>query len=497
MMKFWKFAAFFVSFALLCLISEAQSPAKTLKRAEQALGGEKSMRSAGWALSGTIKSVPDDSGGRFSAASDGNGRYREEFDIAGFEVEAAYNGRSAWQRDSRFGLRTLTGDEAEVIQAIADFRTNYWFSASKRKLRITQFGTNAQCDLVTISSPKGIIINLCIDRQSGVVRTEEFTSGSARRRFEYDDYRTVGTSKRPFRIVAEVDSKRYEITVIEYLPKSNAGSFDYPTIPTEPLPDLRLLLQSVGENQQRLEQMLENYSFEQKVISRELGKDGKLREIKSETRQISYYKGNPIRRVIEKNGKPLSEKEQAEIDREITDKIVEIDKAAAKEEALQKKGSEQQEVRISIAELLRASNLINPRRERFRGRSVIVFDFEPNPAFDYRDAKSFLKFFGKTAGVIWIDEADRQGARIEAFLVDSYNIGSGLLAKLKKGASFVMEQDRVNDEIWLPSLIEIDISARVLLFKGLDINQTIRSYNYRRFRTEVRDAEIREPAGKP
>lgn len=93
--------------------------------------------------------------------------------------------------------------------------------------------------------------------------------------------------------------------------------------------------------------------------------------------------------------------------------------------------------------------------------------------------------------------ADRQVARIEAFLVDSYNIGGGLVAKLKKGASFTLEQERVNDEIWMPSLMEIDLSARVLLFKGININQTVRSYNYRRFKTEVRDAEILQPATKP
>ncbi|MBJ3584276.1 hypothetical protein JGC48_23900, partial [Salmonella enterica subsp. enterica serovar Derby] len=198
-------------------------------------------------------------------------------------------------------------------------------------------------------------------------------------------------------------------------------------------------------------------------IAREVGKDGKLREVESETLQITYYKGIEVPRLIEKNGKPLDEKAQAEVDRAVAKRIEEIEKSAAKEEAARKQGKSPEEDRISISELLRASNLINPRRERFRGRSVIVFDFEPNPAFDYRNAKSFLKFFGKTAGVIWIDETDRQVARIEAFLVDSYNIGGGLVAKLKKGASFTLEQERVNDEIWMPSLMEIDLSARVLL----------------------------------
>ena len=140
--------------------------------------------------------------------------------------------------------------------------------------------------------------------------------------------------------------------------------------------------------------------------------------------------------------------------------------------------------------MLRASKLINPRRERFRGRDVIVFDFEPDPAFDFKNAKSMLKFFGKTAGVMWIDEKDKQVARLEAVLADSFKIGGGVLAKLRKGASFTLEQERVNNEIWLPSQADINLSVRVLLVKGIDVNQLIRSYDYRRFETEVKDATV-------
>ncbi|MCA1588852.1 MAG: hypothetical protein LC734_00385 [Acidobacteria bacterium] len=146
--------------------------------------------------------------------------------------------------------------------------------------------------------------------------------------------------------------------------------------------------------------------------------------------------------------------------------------------------------RVSTAEVLRASRLVNPRHERFRGRDVIVFDFEPNPSFDFKRAKSALKFFGKTAGVIWIDEKDKQVARLEAFLVDSYNIGGGALVKLRKGASFTLEQERVNGEIWLPSAAEFNLSARLFLVRGIDLNQKFRSYDYRKYSTEVKDAKV-------
>jgi len=140
--------------------------------------------------------------------------------------------------------------------------------------------------------------------------------------------------------------------------------------------------------------------------------------------------------------------------------------------------------------VLRASNLLNPRRERYKGRDVIVFDFEPNTSFDYKNARSILKFFGKTAGVMWIDERDKQVARLDAVLFDSYKVGGGILANLKKGASFTLEQERINDEIWLPSIADINLDLRVLLVKGFNVNQVIRSYNYKKFQTEVEDATV-------
>jgi hypothetical protein len=257
------------------------------------------------------------------------------------------------------------------------------------------------------------------------------------------------------------------------------------------------LLMELQKNEDKIDEILEDYSYTQKSIKRELGKDGVLRETESETFQLSFYKGNRIRRLIEKNGKPLSEKEQTDEDKNVQKRVAEIEREIAKKEARTVSQSangtpDENNQRISTAEVLRASRLVNPRRERFRGRDVVVFDFEPNPAFDFRRAKSFLKFFGKTAGVMWIDEQDKQVARLEAFLFDDFKIGGGFLANLKKGASFALEQERVNDEIWLPSVADINLSVKVLLVKGINVNQILKSYNYRKFKTEVKDSKVDE-----
>ena len=67
-----------------------------------------------------------------------------------------------------------------------------------------------------------------------------------------------------------------------------------------------------------------------------------------------------------------------------------------------------------------------------------------------------------------------------------------MLVKLKKGATFVAEQERINDEIWLPSVMEINLNAKVLMLKGVNVNQVVKAYDYRKFQTEVKDAKVNE-----
>lgn len=94
---------------------------------------------------------------------------------------------------------------------------------------------------------------------------------------------------------------------------------------------------------------------------------------------------------------------------------------------------------------------------------------------------------------MWIDEKDKQVARIEAVLFESLSVGGGVLAKFKKGATFTLDKERVNDEIWLPSQADINFSLRLLLVKGIDINQVEKFFDYQKFNTEVKEAKVDDP----
>jgi hypothetical protein len=501
------------SFILLILLTAtatisaaAQSPDKILKRANKALGGEKVLQSVkSWRKTGRITRLKDGASGNFQEQAAPPNFYHVAFDLNGFETETGFNGKSGWRRDSRDGLRTLTGEASRAFAAEAAYRNARWLNYRKDKSKIVSGiptdinGVSATS--VVVTTAKGVTIKLYFDASNGLLIREEISDGESVKFYNYSDYRAVGGVKEPFRVIFQTTgADSYEISFDQITHNASIAKedFDFPKISGEPLPDIPSLLKELQANEDRIEEILENYSFTQKSTSRELGKDGILREKESETLQLSFYKGNRIRRLIEKNGKPLSEKEQAEEDKNVQRRVAEIEKEIAKREARAaiaqtKTGTpDEDNRRISIAEVLRASRLVNPRRERFRGRDVVVFDFEPNSAFDFKNAKSFLKFFGKTAGVMWIDERDKQVARIEAVLFDNFKIGGGFLANLKKGASFALEQERVNDEIWLPSVADVNLSVKVLLVKGINVNQIVKSYDYRKFKTEIKDSKVDE-----
>lgn len=495
----------FLSLSILLLLHlniSAQSPDKILKRAAKALGGEKAFKNlSSRQTQGKIIRLKDGANGNFAGYSAQPNLFAETFDVNGVETGVGYNGKSGWTRDSQSGLRTLTGDAGKNFQMLVDYRNNLWLNYKKDKSKITAAGqvtvNGNSTDGVTLTTVKGIVVRIYFDKRSGLPFREEFPQSSLTN--DYSDYRNIDGVQESFSILSTINGEQYQIkldSVVHNTPIAKA-TFDFPVFSKEPLPDIPMLLKQIQANEDNVDKILENYTFTQIDTTRELGKDGSLRDKESETFQLTFYQGYRIRRQIAKNGKPLSPEEQAKEDKQAEKSIAETDKVIAKKEARAVKQSAsgapaEDDRRPSIAEILRASNLLNPRREVFRGRNVIVFDFEPNPNFDYKNTKSFLKLFGKTAGVMWIDAEDKQVARLEAVLANNFKVGGGLLANLQKGAYFILEKERINDEIWLPKSAEINFSAKVLLLKGISVNQLTTFCDYQKFNSEVKDSRVDE-----
>ncbi|HMS39240.1 MAG TPA: hypothetical protein PKE69_03375, partial [Pyrinomonadaceae bacterium] len=137
-MKF-KFLVFYL--LVLALSVSAQSPSKILSQANKALGGEKVLKTIrSWEATGKITRKSDNASGAYQAFASNPNYYGGKFDLNGFEYSVGYNGKSGWIRDSRNGLRTLTGDSAKDFQAEVVHRNTRWLNAKADKSKITAGG---------------------------------------------------------------------------------------------------------------------------------------------------------------------------------------------------------------------------------------------------------------------------------------------------------------------------------------------------------------------
>ena len=57
----------------------------------------------------------------------------------------------------------------------------------------------------------------------------------------------------------------------------------------------------------------------------------------------------------------------------------------------------------------------------------------------------------------------------------------------------MLEKDRINEEIWLPTRANINLSVKVLMVKGITANTLIEFGNYKRFNVDAEKEKLKDP----
>ena len=241
------------------------------------------------------------------------------------------------------------------------------------------------------------------------------------------------------------------------------------------LPEIRQLMHEVEEHQKQLEKVRETYTYSSQQMMEDLDAGGRVTKTETEEHEDFYVNGHVIRRTVKKDGKALSAQEEQKETERVT-KLVEKAEKTPPEEPLEGPT-------ITVSRVLEIMDVRNPRRESYRGRATIVFDFVGR-----RDAKTHglaEDMSKKLSGTVWIDEGDRQVAHMEVMFNDNFRMMGGLVASIEKGSSFRFDQEAVNGEIWLPTGGAGTMEARVLLVKSFRRRFKERDYDFKRFRVET------------
>ena len=246
-----------------------------------------------------------------------------------------------------------------------------------------------------------------------------------------------------------------------------------------PLPDIRQLMHEVQAHQRQLDKVRESYTYTTLETTQDIDSNGNVTKTESVEQEDFFVNGHVIARTVKKNGRPLSDHDQQKETESVT-KLVKKAEKTPPDQPLQGPT-------ISISRVLEIMDVRNPRREQFRGRPTIVFDF-----IGRKDAKTHglvEDASKKLQGTLWIDEADRQVARLEVSFNDNFRVAGGLFASVQKGSNFRFDQSPVEEGLWLPTGGEGTMQARVLMVKNLRQHFVERDYDYKRFRVEAQQSK--------
>jgi hypothetical protein len=242
----------------------------------------------------------------------------------------------------------------------------------------------------------------------------------------------------------------------------------------------------VMEHQRELDKVRENYTYSSLQTVEDLDSNGHVTHTKTTENEDFFVNSHVIERVVKKDGKPLDDHE-AQKETERVSKEVEKAEKTPPGQAL---NGEQ----ISIGRVLEIMEVRNPRRETYKGRPTIVFDFVGRK--DVKTHGLAEDASKKLAGTLWVDEADRMVAHMEVAFDDNFHVAGGLVANVEKGSNFHFDQAPVNGEIWLPTGGEGTVQLRVLLLKGIRQHFMEKDYDFKRFHVETEQGKDAQAVGE-
>ena len=193
------------------------------------------------------------------------------------------------------------------------------------------------------------------------------------------------------------------------------------------------------------------------------------------TKLIVETKDGDVARLVQKDGKPLSaEDDQAEIDR--LNRVL-----AHPEEQARRHKREQEDAQHSnvvVGNLGAAFDFTYAGEGSGPTGTVIKLNFTPKPSYSPPHIEDGV--LKGMAGQLWIDQRQKRIVRLDAHLISDVNFGWGILGKLYKGGTILVEQ---NDQVpghWEPTLLKLDLHGKEVMMISLNESDNEQSWGFQR-----------------
>jgi len=193
----------------------------------------------------------------------------------------------------------------------------------------------------------------------------------------------------------------------------------------------------------------------------------------STTKEVVQTRDGSVARLIAINGRPLTaEQENAE--------------AARLQRLLDQPDLQERRRKREKDDAERAQKIIHVMPEAFLytyegivpgpNGPAVRLSFKPKPGFDPPDQET--KVAVGIQGELWIDQAQQRMVRLDAHLFEDVDFGWGILGRLYKGGSILIENADVGNHNWQLQRMKLDLTGKALMLKTLTFRVTENGTGY-------------------
>ena len=222
----------------------------------------------------------------------------------------------------------------------------------------------------------------------------------------------------------------------------------------------------------------QNPNFSNDPKARELVRRVVANELEQEARDKSHYmfrlkritpKGTRLQEIVQTDqgsiartllvdGKaPTEDQKRAE-----QDKITKLaNDADAQRQRMKREKEDENRAQIMIKALPNAFFY----QEIGRDGDIVKLRFRPDP--NYEPASREESVYTGMAGELWLNVPQQRLRKIDAHLFHDVDFGWGILGRLYRGGSFMVEQEQVDGTHWDTTVMKLDLTGKALIFKSL------------------------------
>jgi hypothetical protein len=244
---------------------------------------------------------------------------------------------------------------------------------------------------------------------------------------------------------------------------------------------IRELIRQTAEKDMENDKRQRDYTYIQREEQHKLDGKGQIKSTEIKTSEVMELYGEPVERLTAKDDKALSDKD-ARKEEEKIQKLVDRRKNESPEgrkKREEKEEKDREQGRQFVREVADAYNFRLAGIESLSGRDTYVIDGEPRPGYQahLKEAKILPKFRFRA----WIDKDESQWKKLDIECIDTVSFGL-FLARFHKGSRIIIEQTRINDEVWLPQHVNVKVDVRLALLKDFNVEDDITYRDYKKFR---------------